>query len=113
MQTTERRQHPRVTAGFKARLGTEAAAVVHDISRSGVRCSLDTPVSAMTVVELRLEIPVGTSYREVPCRGVVVRTESLGDESPRYEAAIFFQDLAPEALEAIDAYVARTAHEGS
>ena len=106
MQTTERRQHPRVAAGFKARFGPEAAAVVQDISRSGVRCHLDTPVSAMTVVELRLEIPVGTSYREVPCRGVVVRSGILSDESPRYEAAIFFQELAPEAREAIDAFVA-------
>ncbi len=69
----------------------------------------------MTAVAFRLEIPSSTEdgeIREVACRGVVVRNRvieapagSAADAEPRFEAAIIFQDLDPEAQEAIEGFV--------
>jgi hypothetical protein len=64
----------------------------------------------MTLVGLLLELPVdgGDDRLEVPCQGVVVRCRVLdvADES-RFETAIFFQDLDPDAREALDSFLSR------
>ncbi len=69
----------------------------------------------MTAVAFRLEIPSSTEdgdIREVACRGVVVRNRvleapdgSMPEAEPLFEAAILFQDLDPEAQEAIEGFV--------
>ena len=64
----------------------------------------------MTLVGLLLELPTGRGgehpYVELPCQGVVVRCRVLDQaEEPRYEAAILFKDLEPDAGEIIDSYV--------
>jgi hypothetical protein len=110
MPTTERRKHPRVSANFPARIEALPACRVKDVSEAGVRCSLDTPVSPMTMVALLLEIPTitesGREYAEVLCQGVVVRCETIEEEdNARYDVAILFQDLEPDSQEIVAGFV--------
>jgi len=108
--TIERRQHPRVPAGFPLKLDSLSEATVRDISRSGVCCVTSNPLSPMTLVGLLLELPTGRpggdDHVPCPCRGVVVRCRALDDvKGPSYETAILFQDLEPDAVDMIGSYV--------
>ncbi len=111
MEIIEKRKYPRATTSFPLRLGALRSAKVEDVSRAGVRCLVSEPVAPMTVVGLLLEIPVegeeGDSYYEIPCKGVVVRCDAVPGEGeePRYEAAILFQDLTPEASRFLETWV--------
>ena len=106
----ENRRHPRVQADFPVRMGPLASVVVRDLSLSGVRCLSRYPITPMTMVGLRLEVPTGEdgpeAVSEITCQGVVVRCRVLeeGDE-PRYETAILFQDLPPPDRERMSRYI--------
>ena len=105
----ERRRHPRAASEFGVRLGPSALARVRDISRAGVRCITRTPLSPMAVLGLTLELPAGESFVELSCRGVVVRTVSVPDESgPQWEAAVLFTDLTDDQRSTLDRFVRRS-----
>ncbi|MEN8149859.1 MAG: PilZ domain-containing protein [Planctomycetota bacterium] len=112
-ETTEHRRHPRAPADFSLLLDADNSCRVQDISASGVRCVTHTHLSPMTVVGLRLEIPVHMngedSWAEVSCKGVVVRSRPLQEDAGEgYEVAIFFQGLADREETAIASYVEST-----
>lgn len=112
-ETTEHRRHPRAPADFTLRLDADASCRVQDISASGIRCVTRTHLSPMTVVGLRLEIPVlingQDSWVEVSCKGVVVRSRPLQEDAAEgYEVAIFFQGLTGREETAIASYVEST-----
>jgi len=112
-ETTEHRRHPRAPADFPLKLDADSSCKVQDISASGVRCITRTHLSPMTVVGLRLEIPVHMngedSWAEVSCKGVVVRCRPLQEDAQtRYEVAIFFQGLTGREETAIASFVEST-----
>jgi len=112
-ETIEHRRHPRARADFPLKLDADSSCRVTDISASGVRCLCLSHLSPMTVVGLRLEIPVHTngqdSWTEISCQGVVVRSRPRKqDEGTGYEVAIFFQGLTGRDETAIANYVEGT-----
>ena len=112
-KTTELRRHPRATADFPLKMDADTSCRVQDISASGIRCVTRTHLSPMTVVGLRLEIPVHIngedSWAEVSCKGVVVRSRPLQqDAGTGYEVAIFFQGLTGREETAIASFVEST-----
>jgi len=112
-ETIEHRRHPRAPAEFQLRLDADSSCRVKDISASGVCCICRSHLSPMTVVGLRLEVPVHVKGRdtwaEVSCQGVVVRSRPLSkDEGEGYEVAVFFQGLSGRDELVIASYVEST-----
>ena len=108
----EKRGHPRVVAELPLLLGPLSSATVRDISLTGVRCVTPTPLTPMTAVGLRLELPTGrtdaSAWNEVLCEGVVVRcrvVEEVGET--KYESAILFQGMGEYEREILSSFVER------
>ena len=107
---TERRRHPRVKADLGLRVGTpgrEAAARVHDVSPSGIRCLTDEGLPVMTQVRVHLEIPTRNGARTIACTGVVVRSERQSRDTG-HETAIFFTEVAEADRSELEAFVLRS-----
>ena len=106
---SERRQHPRVSAGAGLRLHAgEAECHVLDISCAGVRFVTPSPPPLMSLVDVRLEIPSHDGDATVlACQGAVVRTDAYADESGEQEVAIFFTRLEDADRLLIRDYVRR------
>jgi hypothetical protein len=109
---SEKRAHPRVVANLPLRLGPLASASVRDISLTGVRCVTPDPLTPMTVVALRLELPTGREsgddWVELPCEGVVVRCRVLEENGDsKYESAILFQDMDESDQKILSSFVDR------
>jgi len=125
----DRRAHPRAAADFTLSLdlpSPESHGIrVKDISKAGICCFLDEPISIMTEVAMRLLVPeTGREPTEIRCNGAVVRCEppSAADggapgtdraevttgPSPvpgPFEVAIFFLDLGGPERDVIERYV--------
>ena len=93
----ERRRWPRANADVAATVALEGStneARVRDISRAGVCFYLDRPIPLMTVLELRMNLPVEGGVRQVTGRGAVVRSEKISAHVEHYEIAIFLHEMA-------------------
>ena len=116
----DRRKHPRAEADFTLTLDghtdRDPAILVKDVSKAGICCLLEEPISVMTEVSMRLQIPSDHGgLSEVNCHGAVVRCDPLSESSrqkardehgsPAYEVAIFFLHMDETDRETIDHYV--------
>jgi len=116
---TERRRAPRTLVEMPVTLAlgdiadeVNVAAIVEDVSLSGVRCVTSHAIGVMTQVGLTLVLPpdpagdTSLGQTTIACRGAVVRSLVLadsndadaaagaGDGGVRYATAIFFTNMA-------------------
>lgn len=105
----ERRRWPRAAAELSAKValdGDASQARVRDISRAGVCFYLDRPIPLMTVLELRLELPVAGGVRTVTGSGAVVRSERISAHLEHYEIAVFLYEMADPDRKCVEEFVA-------
>lgn len=108
LRDDERRRWPRANADVAATVALEGAtseARVRDISRAGVCFYLDRPIPLMTVLELRMNLPVADGVRQVTGRGAVVRSEKISAHVEHYEIAIFLHEMADPDRKCVEDYV--------
>ena len=94
----ERRRAPRTAERVAMAIMEDSVEVqtsTHNLSASGVYCTLNRFIEPMTKLQLRFEVPDGSQAVNVSCAGVVVRVEpATPNASGPYRVAIFFTDLA-------------------
>jgi hypothetical protein len=106
----ERRRWPRAVADIAATValdGGSSEARVRDISRAGVCFYLDRPIALMTLLELRMSLPVDGGLRQVTGQGAVVRSEKISAHLDHYEIAVFLHQIAEPDRRCIEDYVRR------
>jgi hypothetical protein len=100
---TERRKEPRVAAQLPLRFtfaGQTIDTHIADLSNSGIRFHTPQPLPVMTRMQMTLELPEPTGT-PITITGVVVRcAEIRGRKDFPFDAAIFFEDVAPESARA-------------
>jgi hypothetical protein len=105
----ERRLHPRVGApDLPLHLGDDSNALfrVRDVSQSGAAFFAEEPIPVMTKVRFSFALPTADGQESlIQGEGAVVRCARLAPAIGHYEVAIFFQDLAPDCQEAIEAFI--------
>jgi hypothetical protein len=112
----ERRRWPRAAADIAATValdGGSSPARVRDISRAGVCFYLDRPIALMTVLELRMSLPVEGGVRQVTGQGAVVRSEKISAHLDHYEIAVFLHEMADPDRKCIEDYVRRWRSHGA
>ena len=112
MVRAERRRAPRIDERVSLAItdgGAELATETHNLSASGVYCTLDRFITPMSKLQLRFELPDGARRTTIRCAGVVVRVEPViaGAERARYNVAIFFTELSERNRSAISRFVRR------
>ena len=98
-QNAERRGAPRLSTRVPLRIGGQITGALltrtHNISSSGVSCTVNRFLPPMSRLQVNLELP--TRPRTLmTCQGVVVRVEPpvLKPKRATYQVAIFFNDLS-------------------
>ena len=111
----ERRQHPRVAAEDLPILlqGDDRRPLrIRDVSRAGVAFYSEDPIDLMQRVKFAIEVPrADQEPLLVGGEGVVVRCEKLAGALDHYEIAVFFQDLPPDAEQAMQGWIDRRLQE--
>jgi hypothetical protein len=105
----ERRRWPRARIDLPITVALEggtAEARLRDLSRAGVCFYLDRPIPLMTVLELRLELPVEGGQRRIQGRGAVVRSEKISAHLDHYEVAVFLHEIAEPDRRCIEQFIA-------
>lgn len=107
----ERRAHPRASCDCSITLelndGSHRARL-RDVSRAGLCFFLDRPIPEMTLLSVRIELPVlgrGEPQR-IDGRGVVVRCLPISEGVDHFEIALFLNELGDDQRKRLDAFVA-------
>lgn len=102
----ERRLHPRYTAPGRIELavGDGEAAVLKDISLSGVACVSPKAFEEMTVLDVRMSLPVDDEQVEFQAGGAVVRSEARPDGG--HLVAIFFTHMDEGSRQQLERFLA-------
>jgi hypothetical protein len=77
------------------------------VSRAGICFFLDRPLSEMTVLSVRIDLPArGRSEpARIEGRGAVVRCQPIAPGVDHYEVALFLNDLGESERRHLDAFV--------
>lgn len=109
----DRRRHPRVPVDLPITISLadgDHEARLRDISCAGICFFLDRRIQEMTVLRMRLDLPLPAGAREsIEGTGVVVRCEPLSPHLDHYEVAVFLSDLAASDRERLESYVVTAA----
>ena len=111
--TTERRGASRVAQRLPISIAQADGPVqveAHNLSASGVYCTLHHVVPLMTKLQLQFDVPNGTKTGRIQCEGVVVRSELVNGRSNQYNTAIAFMNLTERSRDAITAFVRQHTH---
>jgi hypothetical protein len=106
---SEKRRYRRIATSIPMNLVADkrnVRAEAINLSMSGVCCRVDRPIDMMTCLEVVLLLPEEGAPDEVKyleCEGIVVRNEKTADG---YHIAIFFSDIAIDAMRKLTAYIA-------
>lgn len=89
----ERRLHPRFVVPGKIELGVgkEGAAVLRDLSMSGLSCVSPKAFDEMTVLEISMSLPLHGAKQAFKAGGAVVRCEKSREGG--HVLAIFFTQM--------------------
>lgn len=89
----DRRLHPRFTVDSVVELGTgkEGAALLRDISMSGLACLSPVAFEEMAILEIAMELPGTGGKLPFKAGGAVVRSEATDDG--RHLVAVFFTHM--------------------
>ena len=107
----ERRAHPRARCDGSITLELDDGAHrarLRDVSRAGIAFFLDRPLTEMTLLSVRIDLPPGKAGLPVRIdgRGVVVRCQPIARGVEHYEVAVFLNELGDDQRECLDAFVA-------
>lgn len=107
----ERRAHPRATCDGSITIQLDDGAHrarLRDVSRAGICFYLDRPLAEMTILSVRIDLPIGLHGEpaRIDGRGAVVRCERIARAVDHYEIALFLNELGDQQREHLDAYVA-------
>jgi len=110
----ERRAHPRAICNGSITLQLEDGAHrarLRDVSRAGISFYLDRPLSEMTILAVRIELPGGArgEATRLDGRGVVVRCQPIARAVDHYEIALFLDEMGEPQRAQLDAFVAASA----
>ncbi|MCB9899468.1 MAG: PilZ domain-containing protein [Planctomycetes bacterium] len=91
----ERRLHPRyaIDGDIKLGVGKEGAALLVNLSMSGLACLSPVAFDEMAILEITMELPLGEAREAFKAGGAVVRCEGPGDGEDRHRVAIFFTHM--------------------
>ena len=109
--TRERRREPRTAERLPLAIqdaSAELTTETHNISASGVYCTLDRFIAPMSKLQLRFELSnQGRRSTSIRCSGVVVRVEPAisNAQQGRYHVAVLFTELAERDRTAIARFV--------
>ena len=111
----ERRKSPRIAADHEIHFGGEERPPQPEcrcinISLGGIYCTLATPVSLYTKMEVSLTLPISDgegTVREIPVsfEAAVVRIEEPTDPAAGYKAAMVFQNMSDDSEWVIGKYL--------
>ncbi len=104
----DRRLHPRANADWPIHLSLAEGPCegkLRDLSKGGCCFFLDRPIPLMTVLRVRLELPVQDGVRRIMGTGAVVRCEKISARIDHYEIAVFLQEVAEPDREALEEFV--------
>jgi len=121
--STERRKSQRVEASLKLEVklpsgeegSTPASLETINISSSGIYFRSEHYIEPMTKLAMMLELRVPAAEEggemevdTVPCEGIVVRVTPEKDqlEVEKYEVAVFFTNIEPRGVKALESHVA-------
>lgn len=95
----------------------EISSLSQHISQSGMLCRTSRKIKELTVLDIRLELPVaeesGRESRWLMCSGVVVHCEEKNEEFSNlpYELTIFFDRISPRDRNLLAKFTSsKTAH---
>ena len=109
----ERRRSPRIAEQLPLALTAPEGpleAKTKNLSASGTYCALNRFIAPMTKLALQLNLPQSRRHRTIRCSGVVVRVEAMprrSSQSPSYDTAIFFTNIAERDRTAINRFIHR------
>lgn len=110
----ERRAHPRAPCDCTITIQLDDGprrARLRDISRAGLCFFLDRPLTEMTLLAVRIDLPAvgrGAPLR-IQGQGVVVRCLPIAQGVDHFEIAVFLSSLEEEQREKLDGFVAALA----
>ena len=113
MTKVERRSAARVPARLAMEItlgGGRARAETLNVSANGVYFASTSFIPLLTKLRITLELPEDdTPASQVPCDGVVVRTEpeveTAGEDD--YQVACYFTDMSENDRERLESYILR------
>ncbi len=105
----ERRKHPRLHKILPLRISHTSGDIVtqtKNISPCGAYFSSEEPLSLMTKLQITLLLPEETesksTYKQIKCRGVVVRADR---EKKGYSFAVFFNEISDRERHKLESYI--------
>jgi len=102
----ERRLHARYSVDAVVELGTgsEGAAVLQDISMSGLACVSPVPFDEMAILEITMKLPYSdTETVDFKAGGAVVRSADHGDG--KYLVAVFFTHMDESNRRVLEGFI--------
>ncbi len=105
-RSLERRLHTRFNLDGVVDLGTGAkgAAVLRDISMSGLACLSPAAFDEMAILEINIKLPMESQEpMDFKAGGAVVRSEQQGDQ---YLVAVFFTHMDDANRQALESFIA-------
>ena len=102
----ERRLHPRYSVDGLIELGTgkEGAAVLRDVSMSGLACLSPVPFDEMAILEMTMTLPGPDGGIAFKAGGAVVRSEPTGEN--QHLVAIFFTHMDETNRKVLEEFIA-------
>lgn len=108
----EKRSHHRIEGVLALKLCAADCDLVTEtknISGSGAYCAVNKPIAAMTKLDIVLLVPLKNNHKDVKkinCKGVVVRSEHLQDNTRQsYCLGIYFSEIKETDRRALISYI--------
>jgi PilZ domain len=108
----EKRRHPRLETKIPIKISNDQGDILtetRNLSCSGAFCRVDRRLEVMSKLKIHLLLPFRKNEdkvvtKKVSCQGVIVRVQAAAD-GEHYDAAIFFNDIAPKDALAISEFI--------
>jgi hypothetical protein len=109
----ERRKAPRIAKPIPLQLhynDFDLFLTTKNLSANGMYCECDQFIPLMSKLFILLFVPslsdTHLKHKQVLCKGTVVRTEQLNhDKSPRYNIAIYFNEITSDTKDILLEYI--------
>jgi hypothetical protein len=112
----ERRLHARFTVKGVVELGAgaEGAAVLRDISMSGLSCVSPVAFDEMAILEISMLLPMEGEGLAFKAGGAVVRCQQdEPDQGGKYQVAVFFTPMDDANRQALETFITTAGEQGA